>query len=152
MYLIHMEYRKYQINIATCLWHKHANVCVKIVNLLFLCYVFYLTSFKDFITARKRSLRRLCFYTCQSVILFTGRGVCLSACWDSKPPGADPPGADTPQEQTPLEQTPPGTDTPAQADTPPPAQCMLGDTANKWAVRILLECILVVYRVEFDKT
>ena len=35
-------------------------------------------------TARKRSLRRLCFYTCLSVILFTGggvvcmaRGVCL---------------------------------------------------------------------------
>ena len=25
-------------------------------------------------TARKRSLRRLCFYTCLSVILFTGRG------------------------------------------------------------------------------
>ena len=29
-----------------------------------------------FITARKRSLRRLCFYTCLSVILFTG-GVCI---------------------------------------------------------------------------
>ena len=27
------------------------------------------------ITARKRSLQRLCFYTCLSVILFTGRGV-----------------------------------------------------------------------------
>ena len=26
---------------------------------------------------------------------------------------------------------------------PPPAQCMLGDTGNKRAVRILLECILV---------
>ena len=26
---------------------------------------------------------------------------------------------------------------------PPPEQCMLGDTANKRAVRILLECILV---------
>ena len=32
------------------------------------------------ITARKRSLRRLCFYTCLSVILFTGgRGV--RSCW-----------------------------------------------------------------------
>ena len=28
-------------------------------------------------------------------------------------------------------------------DTPPPAQCMLGDTGNKQAVRILLECDLV---------
>ena len=49
------------------------------------------------------------------VILFTGGGVCLSACWDTTPPGADtpqskPPGADTPQSR----HTPPG------ADTPPP--------------------------------
>ena len=73
------------------------------------------------ITTRKRSLRRLCFYTCLSVILFTG-AVCLSACWDSRPPGGRHP---PPQEQA------------------PPAQCMLGDTANNRAVRILLECILV---------
>ena len=39
---------------------------------------------------------------------------------------ADPPRADSPREQT------------------PPAQCMLGDTANKRAVRILLERILVL--------
>ena len=46
-----------------------------------------------------------------------GGGVCLSACWDATPtPGAD---------------------------TPLPAQCMLGDTVNKWAVCILLECNLV---------
>ena len=34
-----------------------------------------------------------------SVILFIGWGVCLSACWDTHPSGADtplPPGADTP--------------------------------------------------------
>ena len=30
------------------------------------------------------------------------------------------------------------------ADTPPPEQCMLGDTGNKRAVRILLECVLVI--------
>ena len=30
-----------------------------------------------FITVRKRSLRRLCFYICLSVILFTGGGGCL---------------------------------------------------------------------------
>ena len=53
-----------------------------------------------------------------------------------------------PPEQTPLppEQTPPpGADTPHPlgADTPPPAQSMLGDTVNARAVRILLECKLV---------
>ena len=37
---------------------------------------------------------------------------------------------------------PPGADTP-RADTLPPEQCMLGDTGNTRAVRILLECILV---------
>ena len=42
------------------------------------------------------------------------RGVCLSACWDSRPPGAD---------------------------TPQHTQCMLGDTANKRVVCILLVCI-----------
>ena len=65
-------------------------------------------------TARKRSFRRLCFYTCLSVIL--SRGLCPSACWDAHtaphptPPGpeADPPPPDqrqTPsqnQKQTPL--------------------------------------------------
>ena len=40
------------------------------------------------------------------VILFTGGGVCLSACWDTTPPRTDtpqsrPPGVDTPWEQTP---------------------------------------------------
>ena len=49
-----------------------------------------------------------------------GRVVCLSACWK------DTPWADNPRSRH------------------PPAQCMLGDTGNKWAVRILLECILVV--------
>ena len=68
-----------------------------------------------------------------SVILSTGGGVCLSACWDTTPPRADTPpgsrhppqqtpptGADTPQEQTPsprsrhpTEQTPPGKQTSA---------------------------------------
>ena len=46
------------------------------------------------------------------------------------PPEVDPPKAD-----------------PSEADTPPPsAQCMLGDTGTKRAVRILLECILVILR------
>ena len=59
------------------------------------------------ITTRKRSLRRLCFYTCLSVILF--RGGCLNQCilvythpgsrhplsrchvWEQTPPRADTP-------------------------------------------------------------
>ena len=85
------------------------------------------------------------FYTYLSVILFTVRGGgCLPQCMLVYTPlGADtlrsrhPAGADTPQEQT-----PPGADTPLGADTPP-AHCMLGDTGNKRAVRILLECIFV---------
>ena len=73
-----------------------------------------------------------------SVILLTGGGVvCLSACWDT------PPVADTPL---------PGTDTPLGSRHPPELdtpllQSMLGDTVNARAVRILLECILVVNKV-----
>ena len=69
------------------------------------------------------------------LILFTGRGVCLSACWgttpqEQTPPGAiTPHGADTPQsrhppewtppqEQTPLEETPLSSRHPLGADTP----------------------------------
>ena len=48
-----------------------------------------------FITAHKRSLRRLCFYTCLSVILFTR--VCLPQCMlGCTPQSRRPPGADTP--------------------------------------------------------
>ena len=60
-------------------------------------------------TARKRSLLRLYFYTCLSVILFTG-GVCLSAWWDTHTP---------PRNQTPTgKQTPMGSRHP-QKQTPP---------------------------------
>ena len=60
-----------------------------------------------------------------------------------------PPGPGTPQDQAPplgtrhhpQEQTPPGADTPQSRH--PPEQCMLGDTVNKRAVCILLECNLV---------
>ena len=37
-----------------------------------LCVPIYQSDFSCIFTARKRSLRRLCFYTCLSVILFTG--------------------------------------------------------------------------------
>ena len=65
-----------------------------------------------------------------SVILFTGGG--LPQCMLGY----------IPREQTPLKQTPPRAD--------PPEQCMLGDTGNKRAVRILLEYILVLH-ITFKK-
>ena len=51
--------------------------------------------------------------------------------------GIHTPWADTPLGRHPLRQTP------VYAGIHPPAQCMLGDTVNKRAVRIPLECILV---------
>ena len=66
------------------------------------------------ITARKRSLQMLCFYTCLSVILFTG-GEYL---------GRYPPGRYTPQQVHPLGRYTPQQVHP-QAGTPP-TQCMLG--------------------------
>ena len=94
------------------------------------------------ITARNEGGGRLYKFSQACVILFTGGGVCLSACWDTTHP-ADPPRADTPREQTPpWSRHPPGADTHLGAD-PPPAQSMLGDTVNARALRILLECNLV---------
>ena len=63
-----------------------------------------------------------------SVILSTGGG--LPQCML----GYHPPGAGT---TPPPEQIPP-------RSRHPPEQCMLGDTANRREVRILLECILVL--------
>ena len=57
------------------------------------------------------------------------------------PPGADTPGADIPLGADIT--THPYPPTPRQEQTPAPAQCMLGDTVNKRAVCILLECNLV---------
>ena len=59
-----------------------------------------------------------------------------------------PPWAGTPPWQvhaptgTPPEQVHPGQVHPLAGTPPPPEQFMLGDMGNKWAVRILLECIL----------
>ena len=87
---------------------------------------------------------------CQSFCSQGGWGVCLSVCWDSRPPhtprnrsprSRQPPGSRQPP-PPPRSRHPPGADTPWEQT--PLAQCMLGDTANKRAVRILLECILVV--------
>ena len=40
-------------------------------------------------------------------IQYSTVGVCLSACWDFHPPGADPSEPGTPPEQTPWDQAPP---------------------------------------------
>ena len=55
---------------------------------------------------------RLCFYSCLWFCPQWG-GVCLSACWDTTPPGAD-----TPRSRHPLEQTPPGACTPRSRHPP----------------------------------
>ena len=83
-----------------------------------------------------------------SVILFKGGSASVHAgktppTQEQTPPGADTPGADPAGTDTPEEQTPLQEQTPPQEQTPLWAQCMLGDTANKQVVRILLECILV---------
>ena len=58
------------------------------------------------------------------------------------PPGAPTPRANIPRSRLPWEQTSPGSRPPRSRH--PPAQCMLEGTGNKWAIRILLECILVI--------
>ena len=110
---------------------------------------------KDIFTARKRSLRRLCFYTCLLFILFTG-GV-----YPRHPPGRHapparhhPPGQTPPRADTPLGryphlgrhppgQTPPLGRHPPGLSTPPWTKYTPQDTVNARAVRILLECKLV---------
>ena len=95
-----------------------------------------------------------------------GEGVCLSACWDARPPPpdqADPPGPGRPPRirQTPpspdqadppwIRQTPPGSGrpprtrqtTPRTRQTPPGSR--LQHTVYERPVRILLECILVIF-------
>ena len=69
-----------------------------------------------------------------SVILFTERGVCLSACWYTTP------GADTPLwSRHPLGADPPGADPPG-ADSPPPwEQCMLGDIGKNYLIAVHFE-------------
>ena len=70
---------------------------------------------ESFITAHNEVGARLCFHRC--VWFCSQGGVCLSACWDKHPLGADTPRADTPPGADTPEQTPRGADTP-RADTP----------------------------------
>ena len=134
-------------------------------------------------TARKRSLRRLCFYTCLS---FCPRGEYTPKTRYTPQDQVHPPGTRyTPQTRyssgtryppgnkyIPLGPgTPPrtrytpqtryiqqgqiplrGASTALETRYPPPReQCMLGDMGNKWAVCILLESILVVMLVIYEK-
>ena len=98
------------------------------------------------ITARKRSLRRLCFYTCLSV---HSEGV----------PGQVPPWAGTPPWQVPPGQVhPPWAGTPpghGQVHPPgqlhpwagtPPCHSACWDMVNKWAVRIHWNAFLLKVR------
>ena len=72
------------------------------------------------ITAHKRSLRRLCFYTCLSFCP-QGGGVCLSACWDTIPHRSrHPPGSRLPRADSPGADSPPSQSRhPPEADSPP---------------------------------
>ena len=76
-----------------------------------------------------------------SVILFTGGGFCLSACWDAHPP----PGADTPsREQTPPH---PGADTPLwEADSG--IRSTSGRYASYWNAFLFLFCFAAAHKVK----
>ena len=107
---------------------------------------------------RKRSLRRLCFYTCLSVILFTRRGVCLSAWWDSRPPqerapprsrhpppwNRQPSAAATPPPHR-AASLPPSRHPPEQ--TPPPRTACWEIRATSGRYTVLLECIFVYINI-----
>ena len=72
-----------------------------------------------------------------------GRGVCLSACWDTHPP---PPRSRPPLDQAPpQDQALPPLRRPPRTDTPPGSR--LQHTVYERPVRILLECILVVREI-----
>ena len=81
---------------------------------------------------------RLCFYTCLSVIMFTGRDVCLSAGWDTHTPGSRTPlEADTPprSRHPPASKHPPGSrQPPLEADTLPGSRHPLLHSAC-WEIR-----------------
>ena len=87
-------------------------------------------------TVRKRSLWRLCFYTCLSAILFTG-GYASVHAWI--PPGTrqpPPPRADTLQDQA----RPPGS-RPPRADTPLGDGYCCGRYASYWNAFLLTHLV-----------
>ena len=105
-----------------CLSWKTRMITSQVLSLVFLCYFIF--------TARKRSLRRLCFYTCLSVILFTGGMSASVHDGINTPPGSRHPWeADSPWEADPPANRhhpppreadpPPRKQTPLEVDTPP---------------------------------
>ena len=70
-----------------------------------------------FITGRNELVAKVIFLHL-SVILFTGGGVCLSACWDTTPPWEQTPPRS--RHTPPMEQTPPLDETPPGSRHPPP--------------------------------
>ena len=135
-------------------WSRESRSCMNQAGALLIelisCGVSFTPSYRP-----QTKFAKVMFFTpvCHSV--HRGKGVSTSVHT-----GYTSPWEQTPQEQTPAEahtsrsrhllgaETSPRADTPPEQthprqSRPPPAQCMLGDTGNKWAVRILLECILV---------
>ena len=92
---------------------------LKNASVLFLCYY-----------RPQRSWAKVMFLQASVILSTGGEGVCLSACWDARPPQSrHPPGSRHPSEQTPspplgpgTPQTrhPPGADTPRPVTHPPP--------------------------------
>ena len=100
-----------------------------------------MTVITTLVTARKRSLRRLCFYTCLSVILFTAG----ESTWAGKHPlGRYTPRAGTPGQVPPGQVHPLGRYTPLGQVHPGRYTPMV----NERAVHILLECILIYHKIE----
>ena len=113
----------------------------------------------SFFTTCKRSAGQGNIFSsvCQEFCTKGGLPQCmLGSPQEQAPPGSRCPLSGHPQKQMPpQEQRPPWELTPPGAEPPspkqafpaqeqiPPAQCKLGDTVNKRAVRILLECNLI---------
>ena len=76
-----------------------------------------------------------------------GRGVCLSACWDTPPRSRHPPWEQTPRTSHPPPKSRhhhPPDQAPPRVQTHPPPGSRLQHTVYERPVRILLECILVL--------
>ena len=115
------------------------------------CQIWSIHLIHSILSARNEVGARLWFLQV-SVILFTGAYYMLGYTGTTTPhPGTR--GMHLPTRYRPVARTrypprpgttPKGADTPLQTRRPLPVQCMLGDTGKKRAVRILLECNLVI--------
>ena len=108
-----------------------------------------LNNVSRFITARKRSLRRLCFYRCLSV----HRGVSQHALQVSRGSPGPHPGVSRPTPKGVSRPTPRGLQAHTGGDCVCILACTEADTTPHrgrllpWVVRILLECILVACNI-----